>query len=363
MPIKCLVAINKPSEQLKGWPWPKQLGFPMAKPSYCASPQEVASVLQNDDMHVIVGQVCEGIGFTVDFWSDTLKGPDAKNICFILASEKIEKEWELLEELGASDFLEIPFQTPTWVFRVKKAFEKSISLTNPVRKLKENSDLKELGIRAFSEELAEPITSLKSFVDLLYRDSDTFSREEIKFVTDNVCHSLESIQETLSQLLGWATIEKRKSPFYHIVLDKNEVSQMLQQSQVKIQYEITQKNLKFKYTLPEVLHMEWRRDVLKAAIEALFWGVCRFSKKYAEIHVKMANDVLLNIEVKGFAIRKEQQEQLLDFDYYNTSNITPFEKSVGVTFIIVGKLCHSINLDFYLSVTEELTVFTIARKK
>jgi len=362
MTLTCYVAVHQPGPQMQAWLASAEEGDASVRFVVCESAAELGCKVEKQPPNGLIIALSEAAGFTESFWDSFIKEKKSQNGQFpvFLVGEHFSALRAAAEKWEVEGCFEMPLGA-TALFNVTKCMGRCYSIWQSDRRQALVDGIKTFGVDTVGDELSEPINSLSSFVDLLYRDPNTFSREEIKFVTDNVCRALEEIRQTVGFLKAFIT--HKNYPHAHVGnLSQEELLDLGSSVESTLRHEVNRKNLKLYHQAVAAGLANFDRGLLYHLTSMLLRSVCRSSKKYAEVLTFFGGDgTVLLVKSQGFALRKSQQTGLLNLQYYQKNTLTPFEKGLGLSFLMVEAICQQVGLSFTLEEQGEFTCFCIRR--
>jgi two-component system, sensor histidine kinase and response regulator len=297
------------------------------------------------------------------------ENPQTNDIPIIMISAMIApSDLEKAFEIGAVDYLRKPVERVELQARVKGALRtysyikkiqhQQIELAQTYDQLTELNAIKDVFFTIISGDLNEPLNSLTAFVNLLIKSINNFSKEEMKFIAENIRSSLHSISSLLKNLIEWTRSES--DPIgrpQHV-----ELKPLLESALLYTDNGFTRKSVRIDINLLGNETVWIQKDVLAAILQVVAESSARFIAKNGELSVSLSpaqeGFVICNFQYTGFKITKEQFQNLLHLPYYHTNEITYFEKGSGLGFVIGQKMLEKCNGNLTArSIGKDLVVF------
>ncbi len=200
-------------------------------------------------------------------------------------------------------------------------------------------ELQRLALQVFAHELNEPLVSLTSFVNLLFKNNSAFSREEIKFVSDNIKNNLHSLSGFMFSMLDWTRLEAQE---HFSKKESIELHQLTEEAARWLQEEYRTKKLNLQNRIAPKVTATHNRRALSLALMLLLSNIARNCNRYSNLLVTVKDQPngqkQLVLETDGLMLGEKQLHNLFVADWYFTAPLTTFERSAGLAFILARKL-------------------------
>lgn len=189
-----------------------------------------------------------------------------------------------------------------------------------------------------SHDLRSPFNSLIGFTDLLIKNFDDFSNDEIKSISSNIHNSLRHLYELIENILQWSGLQTGKIPYKPETLNlkriTDQVINLLNGSAVK-------KNILLSSTVADNLFVNADRTMLFSILQNLISNSLKFTNTGGEINVYAVNeDKFYRVYVKdnGIGMKPEEMEKLFKLDASISKSGTSGEKGTGLGLLLCKEL-------------------------
>ncbi|MBX2844289.1 MAG: hybrid sensor histidine kinase/response regulator [Flammeovirgaceae bacterium] len=237
-------------------------------------------------------------------------------------------------------------------------------LTSAETRLVELNNIKDIFFSVISIDVKEPLNSLSAFVNLLFKNINNFSKEEMKYVAENIKNSLNSVSSLMGNLVKWTNAEKENEK---LVPTSIELNQILNNSVDFSDLSLAKKNISVEIETEEEVKVLMDKGLLESFLNIFVESTTRFIEKKGEIIIQTSSKEdlsFMTVDVKGFSVSESQLENLFSLDYYVKNEVKPFEKGTGLGFVLCNKLLEKGNAAIELKIIKEREIqFEISMPK
>lgn len=207
-------------------------------------------------------------------------------------------------------------------------------LTVAAEQLKESNGVKDKFFSIIAHDLKGPINSLGSFLDLLIKFNDSFSKEETTQVAKDIRVSLKGLSQLLENLLQWSRSQMGKLEYDPKPLD---LSQLLQSNLKLYTTRTREKGISLRVEAPEQLIAKGDFNMIDFVVRNLLGNALKFTPPGGSITLRAAlegDQVQVEIHDTGIGISPEDQEKLFRPDQHLSRLGTANEKGTGLGLIL-----------------------------
>ncbi|UZR94640.1 ATP-binding response regulator [Chondrinema litorale] len=289
--------------------------------------------------------------------------PEVKDIPIIMVTAMVDS-YDLAKafKTGVTDYVKKPVDKIELLSRARAAL-KSYSYFQTVvkqkkelaqindelkvahQKLSSLNDIKNIFFAVLSNDINEPLNSLKAFVRLLFKNINNFSKEEMKYVADNIKASLNDVSSLLKSLVKWSERDISNNE-KELNIKPLKIKKVLSKQISLIEEDLTRKQILTENNLSDdfVIHSD---KALMCDFFSLFIECCaRFIIKKGTITFSQSTENNLEINIEGFRIMPKLLESLFSLDFYLTNQINPYERGSGLGFVLCQNMLQELN--FYI---------------
>ena len=185
-----------------------------------------------------------------------------------------------------------------------------------------------------AHDLRSPIASLMGFLNLLEKNSSTFTQEELILFCKQMKDSVHNLNDLMNNLLQWALTQsgaiecKPKSFSLNEIVEKNKAL---------FTPSLIEKNISLRYNPIQNDSIIADVNMIDFVIRNLIQNAIKFTKPRGSIHIKQEHKnglINLYIEDNGIGIPEENLPNLFRIDYKNKQTGTANEKGTGLGLIL-----------------------------
>lgn len=279
--------------------------------------------------------------------------PDTKDIPVIMVTSLISPtDLEMAFDEGAVDYLRKPVERLELISRVKSALrthgyiqqisQQQLELAQNKQDLQELNTIKNIFFTIISGDLNEPLNSLTAFVNLLIKNINNFSKEEMKFVAENIRSSLHGISSLLKNLIQWSRSDQQITADLESVVLKP----VLENIFLHNENGFSRKSVRIELNIEENFSLWVQKEIFLAVLQVFAESSSRFIAKNGEVHISISKEpdhLAIVFRMIGFKITPEQFESLFELDFYHHNDLTYFEKGSGLGYVISQNLLKKLN--------------------
>ncbi len=266
---------------------------------------------------------------------EIISGGDKYLACYLRdVSEKITNYDEmnkLIEELHVTKDL-TEQQASDFVYL-------NARLTESEEKLQELNASKDRFFSIIAHDLKGPFQGLLGYSELLSRDIDMLSQEDIKDFAESLNNSAKQLFKLLENLLQWSRIQRG-------VIEYNpndfQIKMIADMNLSLIEGRARQKGIKLENDISSDVYCYADENMTNTVIRNLMSNAVKFTRKGQAIGIRSSeiNDNFVTIEVydTGIGMSKEAQEKLFRIDQAYTTPGTDNEQGTGLGLILCKEL-------------------------
>ena len=233
---------------------------------------------------------------------------------------KLNKEYDLLKASYSKNIIERK--------HVKlKIQQQNIELT------KLNYD-KDRFISILGHDLKNPFNNILGFSKILTDEIDSFSKDEIKDITDNINKSAQITNKLLEDILMWARTQQGEIPFksqnFSFEEICNDAVEILKPNAIA-------KNIALNFNTSEGLRVYADTDMLKTVLRNLVSNAIKFTNSGGKITINAelnSENVLISVSDNGVGISQENLAKLFDISEVLTTTGTAKETGTGLGLLL-----------------------------
>ena len=303
--------------------------------------------------------------------------PEVKDIPVIMVTAMVDP-YDLAKafKTGVTDYVKKPVDKIELLSRARAAL-KSYSYFQTVIKQKKElneiheelkiahnklsslNDIKNIFLAVLSNDINEPLNSLKAFVRLLFKNINNFSKEEMKYVADNIKASLNDVSSLLKNLVKWSEREILNKE-NELKIKPLKIKKILSKQINPIEEDLIRKQILIENNLEEDYILNTDKSLISDFFSLFLECCARFIIKKGTISFYQNEQNNLEINIEGFRIMPKLLESIFSLDFYLNNQINPYERGSGLGFVLCKNLLQE--LDFAIKVqknAEENITFII----
>jgi|GEM_PF-1415161 len=212
------------------------------------------------------------------------------------------------------------------------------TLAKSEKQLIELNQSKDKFFSIISHDLRSPFNSLIGFTDLLIKNFDDFSTDEIKGISRNIHSSLTHLYELIENILQWSGLQTGKFPhnpeIINIARIVDQVTELLNGSALK-------KSITLTSSVPDKLFVFSDRLMLFSVLQNLISNALKFTNPGGEIRINSEDEHLfykIIVEDNGIGMKPDEVEQIFKLDSSLSRSGTSGEKGTGLGLILCKEL-------------------------
>ncbi len=211
----------------------------------------------------------------------------------------------------------------------------SAALEKSQEKLKEANRSKDRFFSILAHDLKGPFQGLLGYADIIKRDADALSKDEIKDFASELYDSAKRLFRMLENLLEWSRLQRGT---IKIEPSKINVKQSADMTIEFLQGFARQKGVTIENLAPDDLFIYADPNMFSTVVRNLVSNAIKFTKNGDKITVnaRKLNDDFAEISVAdtGVGIKKEDQEKLFRIDVKHSTKGTNNEEGTGLGLIL-----------------------------
>ncbi|MBN1821992.1 MAG: hypothetical protein JXR31_14985 [Prolixibacteraceae bacterium] len=202
------------------------------------------------------------------------------------------------------------------------------------QKLKRSNDAKDRFLSIIAHDLKNPLISFVDFSTILKEHFESFSKEEIIEMIDDLHTSAQNMQILLENLLEWA---KSQTNQLEVNPETYRLKPVFNETlSVCIQH-ANSKNIQIETKISDDISVWADKNLLSTVIRNLLSNAIKFSESNSKISayaIPAGNKILVSIKDNGIGISENKMEKLFQVDSKVTSLGTAKERGTGLGLIL-----------------------------
>jgi signal transduction histidine kinase len=190
-----------------------------------------------------------------------------------------------------------------------------------------------------SHDLRSPFNGLLGFANILVKDLENFSSEQIKEFADNIMVSARALLELIDDLFNWAKLERGDSSYKAVNADiwyiTDEIFFLVKEPAAEKSIELINKVEKGMFAYTDLY-------VLKTVMQNLIYNAVKFTNPggTVKVNASVSSDekVTIYIEDNGTGITPQAMEKLFKPNTFFTTRGTTNEKGSGLGLVLCSEL-------------------------
>lgn len=263
----------------------------------------------------------ENQGFTKDFAVNLLK-KDGTVINTLITSVSIKN----------NNGEVIAFQGSIRDITAQKEAEKALKESE--KHLQELNVAKDKFFSILSHDLRSPFNSIIGFSEILYNETETFSKTEIKKMAENIYKTSQETYNLLNNLLEWSGSQTGRIKFDP---DTLQLKDLIKSTIDLFSDNAIKKNIAVSVDVPEQTRVFADRNMIATVIRNLLSNAIKFTPEKGSIKIGAQDKgkfIEINIADTGMGIKKKDIEKLFRIDVNFSTPGTANEKGTGLGLII-----------------------------
>ncbi|MEL6535628.1 MAG: ATP-binding protein [Bacteroidota bacterium] len=200
--------------------------------------------------------------------------------------------------------------------------------------LEELNNTKDKFFSIIAHDVKGPLSSLRSFANLLIKYTDSLSKEEIQNLATDLDNSLKNLFSLLENLLTWARSQTGSLEFNPTSW---ELKKVIEETTEVLQPTAEKKNIQLSYQLPSTSEVIADRNMITTVIRNLISNALKFTEANGEVKVLVEPYVdAFEIAVidNGVGMPTEIKQKLFKVGEKVTQKGTANEKGTGLGLIL-----------------------------
>ncbi|MCX6150286.1 MAG: PAS domain-containing sensor histidine kinase [Ignavibacteriales bacterium] len=213
-----------------------------------------------------------------------------------------------------------------------KKIEDSLNKTN--EELKTINDTKDKFFSIIAHDLRSPLQSLLSSSELLAKEIESLSGEEIQFFSKGLNENLNNLYTLLENLLNWSMMQRDKIEYNPVNLNLNGIVNNV----IGISNPTAlKKNIFISNSVEPGIFVYADSNMLRSVVQNLITNAVKFTRALGRIiitSVKNGDFIEVSIQDNGIGIESEKIAKLFNFNTLNTSSGTASESGTGLGLLL-----------------------------
>lgn len=200
--------------------------------------------------------------------------------------------------------------------------------------LRELNATKDKLFSIIAHDLRSPFNSIIGFSELLVKHFDSYEREKIRSLVEQISHSAKPTLTTLENLLNWAKSQGGNMAFNPERFDLNSfMEEIIDASKPTASI----KKIKLSHFLSEPINILADKIMLKSILQNLISNAIKFSNPNTEINIYAIHEnncVEITVSDKGTGMDTETLSNLFNFELNNSTRGTAGERGTGLGLML-----------------------------
>ncbi len=223
--------------------------------------------------------------------------------------------------------------------------ESNIKLKKSEENLIESNKAKDKFFSIISHDLRSPFATIISFANLLSKDLDKFSREELSEMVEEFSRSVEQINNLLENLLQWSRSQTGKIKNNAEILKFNDIVDDTLSLFTSL---LKEKNLTVNKDIDKDLVVWADRNMTYTILRNLISNAIKYSYPGQQISIitkKQGDFVEIQVVDQGIGISEENQKKLFHLESTQSTFGTNYEKGSGLGLVLCKEFVEKLGGD------------------
>jgi PAS domain S-box-containing protein len=270
------------------------------------------------------------------------------DIKLITPSEISVYEIELLTKDGGKKIVEVksklllndgkPFEILAVARDITERKQIEDNLKTISAELQESNAAKDRFLSILSHDLKSPFNGLLGISNMIANEIDSFSKDELKYMSSELHKSLRSQYKLLEDLLEWSRLQTGKVTFKRVELNvKSELTKIVNLFSTNS----ASKKITVLVQIDEVVSVYADANLFNTLFRNLFLNAIKFTKDGGQILFSTSNEngfLIVAIRDNGVGIKSENISKLFRMDYKYSTLGTNGEKGTGFGLILCKEI-------------------------
>ncbi len=229
-------------------------------------------------------------------------------------------------QTGAVDYITKPFQADEVNVRVTT----HLKLRQQNIELQKNNADKDRFISLLAHDLRNPLSALIGFSDLLIKNINKYSTEEIKSKVEIINDSGKSAHNLLEDILIWVKAQVGRVPFRPEFID---FSSMCDNVIEKVKLNAQTKHINISYFFDQNIKIFADANMLATILRNLLTNAIKFTNEGGKIQIyaeSSENEIIITVSDNGVGMVPELIETIFDISQNQSKAGTAKEKGSGL---------------------------------
>ncbi|MDW8286697.1 MAG: HAMP domain-containing sensor histidine kinase, partial [Flammeovirgaceae bacterium] len=234
-----------------------------------------------------------------------------------------------------------------WQFNIIKENAKALDIQNAElkkinsklraseKKLTETNQVKDKFFSIIAHDLKGPIATQASFLNTLIKHIDSFTKEETKFLANEIYASVNNLSNLLENLLEWSRSQMGLKDFRP---EKINLEKVVWRNVELMKPRAAEKEIEITYDITEDLYAYADENMVNFIIRNLMSNALKFTKKGGKVSVssKVYPDGIIEISVSdtGIGIEESEIQKLFQVGNKVSRPGTANEKGTGLGLML-----------------------------
>jgi len=190
-----------------------------------------------------------------------------------------------------------------------------------------------------SHDLRSPFNGLLGFANILAKDLESFSNEQIKEFADNIMVSAKALLELIDDLFNWAKLEKGDTCYKPVNTD---IGIITDEIFLQVSTQANRKNIELSNRTMQGTFVFTDPYVLKVVLQNLVYNAVKFTNTGGIVKVGTSfsenENIIISVEDNGMGMTPQTVKNLFRPNIFFSTRGTENEKGSGLGLILCNEL-------------------------
>ncbi len=216
--------------------------------------------------------------------------------------------------------------------------ERTSELEKLNKELKKSNSSKDRFFSIIAHDLRGPFNGFLGLSDMLKKECDTLSKEEIIDISNALNLSIKKTYNLLENLLNWARVQTGNYDFSPVPIPLNDV---IDEIHLLFIGNLSAKNIKFTNNTDPELMVYADENMLNSILQNLISNAIKFTPRHGEIIINSTiagKFAKIMVSDNGIGIDNDTKAKLFNIDSHITNKGTENESGTGLGLVLIKEL-------------------------